>query len=95
MCIAIPGKLIKKENEKGIVDLGGVSKEISLTFIPEVKEGDWVIIHTGFGLNIISEEEANETIAILHRLNLWKCAAHTRWQSVIGEFASYYQNQFH
>ena len=65
MCIAIPGKLIKKENEKGIVDLGGVSKEISLTFIPEVKEGDWVIIHTGFGLNIISEEEATETLAIL------------------------------
>ena len=53
MCLAIPGKLIKKENEKGIVDLGGVNKEISLTFIPEVKEGDWVIIHTGFGLNII------------------------------------------
>ena len=65
MCLAIPGKLIKKENEKGIVDLGGVNKEIFLTFIPEVKEGDWVIIHTGFGLNIISEEEANETIAIL------------------------------
>ena len=65
MCLAIPGKLIKKENEKGIVDLGGVNKEIFLTFIPEVKEGDWVIIHTGFGLNIISEEEASETIAIL------------------------------
>ena len=46
MCIAIPGKLIKKENEKGIVDLGGVNKEIFLTFIPEVKEGDWIIIHT-------------------------------------------------
>lgn len=68
MCIAIPGKLIKKENEKGIVDLGGVNKEILLTFIPEVKEGDWVIIHTGFGLNIISEEEANETIAILQEV---------------------------
>jgi hydrogenase expression/formation protein HypC len=68
MCIAIPGKLIKKENEKGIVDLGGVNKEIFLTFIPEVKEGDWVIIHTGFGLNIISEEEATETLAILQEV---------------------------
>ena len=68
MCLAIPGKLIKKEKEKGIVDLGGVNKEISLTFIPEVKEGDWVIIHTGFGLNIISEEEANETLEILREL---------------------------
>ncbi len=68
MCIAIPGKLIKKNNEKGIVDLGGINKEIFLTFIPEVKEGDWIIIHTGFGLNIISEKEANETIAILQEV---------------------------
>ena len=68
MCLAIPGKLIKKENEKGIVDLGGVNKEISLTFIPEVEEGDWVIIHTGFGLNIISEKEAIETLAILQEV---------------------------
>ncbi len=65
MCLAIPGKLVKKENEKGIVDLGGVNKEIFLTFIPEVEEGDWVIIHTGFGLNIISEKDALETIEIL------------------------------
>ncbi len=68
MCLAIPGKLIKKENEKGIVDLGGVNKEIFLTFIPEVKEGDWVIIHTGFGLNIISEKDAHETLEILREV---------------------------
>lgn len=68
MCLAIPGKLIKKENDKGIVDLGGVNKEIFLTFIPEVKEGDWVIIHTGFGLNIISEKDALETIEILREV---------------------------
>ena len=68
MCLAIPGKLIEKKGDKGLVDLGGVNKEILLTFIPEVKKGDWVIIHTGFGLNIISEEEANETIAILQEV---------------------------
>ena len=65
MCLAIPGKIIKRENEKGIVDLGGVEKEIILSFVPEAKEGDWVLIHTGFGINIVSEEDALETIRIL------------------------------
>ncbi|OQX70627.1 MAG: hydrogenase, partial [Candidatus Cloacimonas sp. 4484_275] len=58
MCLAIPGKLVEKKEEIGIVDLGGVKKEISLSFLPEVKIGDWVLIHTGFALETISEEEA-------------------------------------
>jgi hydrogenase expression/formation protein HypC len=65
MCIAIPGKLIKKEEDKGIVDLGGITKEISLAFIPQAVENDWILIHTGFGLEIISETEAQNTIEIL------------------------------
>ncbi len=65
MCIAIPGKLIKKEEDKGIVDLGGITKEISLAFIPQAVENDWILIHTGFGLEIISEIEAQQTIEIL------------------------------
>lgn len=65
MCIAIPGKLIKKEEEKGLVDLGGITKEISLSFIPQAVENDWILIHTGFGLEVISETEAQKTIEIL------------------------------
>ena len=65
MCLAIPGKLIEKKEEIGIVDLGGVKKEISLSFLPEVKIGDWVLIHTGFALETISEEEAQKTLAII------------------------------
>ena len=65
MCLAIPGKVEKIEGDKGLVDIGGVSKEISFTFIPEVKKGDWILIHTGFGLNIISEKDALETINLL------------------------------
>jgi hydrogenase expression/formation protein HypC len=68
MCLAIPGKLVKKiDIEKGLVDLGGVTKEIALNFIPEVKIGEWVLIHTGFGLEIISEEDALETIDLLQQ----------------------------
>ncbi len=67
MCIAIPGKLVeKKEDDRGIVDMGGVKTEISLVFIPTVKEGDWIIIHTGFGLEIMSEQDALNMITLLH-----------------------------
>ncbi|RLC49730.1 MAG: HypC/HybG/HupF family hydrogenase formation chaperone [Candidatus Cloacimonadota bacterium] len=65
MCLAIPGKLVEKKEEIGIVDLGGVKKEISLSFLPEVKIGDWVLIHTGFALETISEEEAQKTLSII------------------------------
>ena len=69
MCLAIPGKLIEKiDREKGIVDLGGVKKEISLTFIPDVREGDWVIIHTGFGLEIMSDQDALKMINLLQEV---------------------------
>lgn len=65
MCLAIPGKIVKRKNEKGVVDIGGVEKEIFLSLLPEAEKGDWILIHTGFGINIISEKEAKETIRIL------------------------------
>ena len=69
MCLAIPGKLLeKRQDDKGIVDLGGVQKEISLALLPDAKEGDWLIIHTGFGLEIISEQDALETIDLLQQV---------------------------
>jgi hydrogenase assembly chaperone HypC/HupF len=64
MCLAIPAKVVEKNGESGFVDLGGSRKEIMFTFTPEAKEGDWVLIHTGFALNIISEEDASETLKI-------------------------------
>ncbi|MBN2460453.1 MAG: HypC/HybG/HupF family hydrogenase formation chaperone [Candidatus Cloacimonetes bacterium] len=65
MCLAIPGKLVKKEGEIGTVDFGGIAKDIALNFVPEAKPGDWLIVHTGFALNIISEKDARETIALI------------------------------
>ncbi|MCF7912314.1 MAG: HypC/HybG/HupF family hydrogenase formation chaperone [Candidatus Cloacimonetes bacterium] len=65
MCLAIPGKIIKISQDQGTVDLGGISQEVSLTFIPQVTLGDWVLIHTGFAINIISESDALQTIELL------------------------------
>jgi hydrogenase expression/formation protein HypC len=65
MCLAIPGKITEISQDQGIVDLGGITQEISLIFIPQVTIGDWVLIHTGFGINIISESDALQTIELL------------------------------
>ena len=67
MCLAIPGKLVEKDGVKGTVDLGGLNKEVDLTFVPDVEIGEWLIIHTGFGLEIISEQDARETIDLLQQ----------------------------
>ena len=68
MCIAIPAKVVEIDGEKGIVNLGGVNKEIMFTFTPEVKKGDWVLMHTGFALNVISEDDAQETLKLFEEL---------------------------
>lgn len=68
MCLAIPAKVVEKEGDKGIVNLGGVNKEIMFTFTPEVEIGDWVLMHTGFALNVISEEDAEETLKLFDEL---------------------------
>jgi len=70
MCLAIPAKIVEKDGEKGLVNLGGVNKEIMFTFTPEAKIGDWVIMHTGFALNIISEKDANETLKLFKEMAL-------------------------
>jgi len=64
MCLAIPMKLIKIEGNKGIVELSGVKKEVSLDLLKEVKLGDYLIIHAGFAIEKLNEEEAKKTLEI-------------------------------
>jgi len=73
MCLAIPGKIIELDASRGIrmgkADFGGVIREICLEALPEARLGDYVIVHAGFALNILSEEEAQETLKLLHELS--------------------------
>lgn len=63
MCLAIPGRIVSIDGDCGRIDFGGASKEVSLAFVAdEAAVGDWVLIHTGFALSIISEEEARDTL---------------------------------
>lgn len=72
MCLAIPGKITEIYESGGLkmgkIDFGGVTREACLEYIPEASIGDYTIIHVGFALNVISEEDANETFKLLNEI---------------------------
>jgi len=72
MCLGIPGKIVeiyeKDSMRMGKVDFGGVIRETCLAALPEAKIGEYTIVHAGFALNILSEEDAKETLALLQEL---------------------------
>lgn len=72
MCLAVPGKIIEIKSVDGLrmaqVDFGGASRETCLEALPEAKLGDYVIVHAGFALNVLSEEEANATLDIFREM---------------------------
>jgi hydrogenase expression/formation protein HypC len=53
----------------GKIDFDGVSREVCLAYVPEAKIGDYALIHVGFALNLISESEAQETLALLKQIS--------------------------
>jgi hydrogenase expression/formation protein HypC len=75
MCLAIPGKIISLSSEENSleriarVDFSGVSKEISLAYLPEAKLNDYVIVHAGLALSILDQEEATATLAAFAELD--------------------------
>ena len=70
MCLGVPGKILSIEpNAMGLtmgkVSFGGVAKEVCLAYVPEAGVGDYVIVHAGFALNRLDEQEASEVFALL------------------------------
>lgn len=63
MCLAIPGKVISIDGETGNIDFGGVIKQTNLSMV-EADVGDWVVIHAGFAIEVMDEEDAQETIKL-------------------------------
>ena len=65
MCLALPARIVElRENELGVVDLGGVRKEISLALVEEAQVGDYVIVHVGYALSKLDTEEAEKTLRL-------------------------------
>lgn len=73
MCLGVPGKIIQIEEKNGIkmaqVDFGGVVREACLEYVPQAQIGDYCIIHVGFAISLLNEEEANETLALLKQIS--------------------------
>ncbi len=65
MCLAIPSRIIKIENDMGTVDVDGVKRDVSLLMIEEPQIGDYVIVHAGFAIKKIDEVVAYESLQIL------------------------------
>ncbi|MEJ5240350.1 MAG: HypC/HybG/HupF family hydrogenase formation chaperone [Anaerolineales bacterium] len=72
MCLAIPGKIQEIYEKDGLrmarVDFGGIMREVCLAYVPEAHIGDYCLVHVGFAINLISEEEAQQTLALLNEM---------------------------
>ena len=77
MCLAIPGKIESITgsdadviHKKGKVNFGGILKEVSLAYVPQAKVGDYVIVHVGFALSIVDQEEAMKVFDYLKQMEV-------------------------
>jgi hydrogenase expression/formation protein HypC len=73
MCLAVPGQVLQfddsnPELKMAKVSFGGINKDICVQFVPEVKIGDYVLVHVGFALSVLDEEDAKETFRILNEM---------------------------
>lgn len=68
MCLAVPVKVISIKDAEAEVDIGGVGRRISTVLTPEVKVGDYVLLHTGYSITIVDEDEALETLKLFEQI---------------------------
>ncbi|MCI0441697.1 HypC/HybG/HupF family hydrogenase formation chaperone [bacterium] len=74
MCLGVPGKVLSIERDQalglahGRVEFGGIIKEVNLTYTPEVKIGEYVVVHVGFAISRLDEEEAQQVFNYLREL---------------------------
>ncbi len=72
MCLAVPGKILSKENVGGVeigrVQFGAITRQVALGFVPEAEVGDYVMVHVGFAISRVDADEAQRTYEILEQL---------------------------
>lgn len=89
MCLAVPGRVLEIEDRDGTrmasVDFGGVVKEVCLEYLPDLRVGEYAIVHVGFALQRLDEESALRTLELFAELGVlqeefgdpWEAAAHS------------------
>ena len=68
MCLAIPVLIKSIEDKEAEVEIGGVTRRISLWLTPEAKVGDYALVHTGYAINILDQEQAEETLRLFEEI---------------------------
>jgi hydrogenase expression/formation protein HypC len=68
MCLAVPVRVVSIQGNEAEVEIGGVRRRVSIVLTPEAKVGDYVLLHTGYAINVINEAEAQETLKILEEM---------------------------
>ncbi len=73
MCLGVPGKVTELFDEDGVrmgtVDFGGITRKACLEYAPEVEVGSFVVIHVGFAISVVDEEEAARSYALLAEMD--------------------------
>jgi hydrogenase expression/formation protein HypC len=78
MCLAVPGRIVAIEDvgdvafRRGKVDFGGIRKDVSLAYTPEAEVGKYVLVHVGFAISVIDEDEAQRVFKILEEMGALK-----------------------
>ncbi|GLW47349.1 hydrogenase assembly protein HypC [Streptomyces sp. NBRC 14336] len=97
MCLAVPGKVVAIDSAAdpltGIIDFGGVQKQACLDYVPDVKVGEYVIVHVGFALQRLDEESALASLKLFEELGLleeefgdaWEQAARDAGVAAVAE----------
>ena len=74
MCLAIPGKVAQIDITDGVrtgrIQFGGITRQACLDFVPEAKEGDYVMVHVGFAISVVDKDEAERTYALLESMGV-------------------------
>ena len=68
MCLAVPVRIVSIEGNEALTEISGVKRKVSIILTPEAKEGDYVLLHTGYAISVIDEAEANETLDLLNEI---------------------------
>ena len=73
MCLGVPGRITEIYEHDGLlmgkIDFGGAVREACLSYVPQASVGDYAVIHVGFAISLVSEEEAQKTLALLREIS--------------------------
>ncbi|GAA2251788.1 MULTISPECIES: HypC/HybG/HupF family hydrogenase formation chaperone [Kitasatospora] len=85
MCLAVPGRVMEIEEREGTrmarVDFGGVVKDVCLEYLPDLREGEYAIVHVGFALQRLDEESARRTLDLFAELGLLQEEFGDAWEA--------------